>query len=125
MNGTERMALAGIALVVVGILTTSFHKVEIAWVTVAIMVALLLIGSIQRDDINKRIAANRTEQNAYLTMLLVQMTSDVVRAVKGMQITTVQWESHGGMMLNFKVMCIMVPQIRADHNGNTGLVHGS
>jgi DASS family divalent anion:Na+ symporter len=55
MNGTERMALAGIALVVVGILTTSFHKVEIAWVTVAIMVALLLIGSIQRDDINKRI----------------------------------------------------------------------
>ncbi len=55
MSGAERMALAGIALVVVGILTTSFHKVEIAWVTVAIMVALLLLGSIQRDDINKRI----------------------------------------------------------------------
>ncbi len=55
MNGTERMALAGIALVIVGILTTSFHKVEIAWVTVAIMVSLLLLGSIQRDDINKRI----------------------------------------------------------------------
>ena len=65
----------------------------------------------------------------YLTtgypLLLVQMTADVVRAVKGMQITTVQWESHGGMMLNFKVMCIMVPQLRADHNGNTGIVHGS
>lgn len=58
-------------------------------------------------------------------LLLVQMTQDVVRAVKGMNITTVQWESHGGMMLNFKVMCIYVPQIRADHNGNTGLVHGS
>lgn len=58
-------------------------------------------------------------------LLLVQMTSDVVRAVKGMQLTTVQWESHGGMMINFKVMCIMVPQIRCDHNSLTGIVHGS
>jgi uncharacterized linocin/CFP29 family protein len=59
------------------------------------------------------------------TMLLVQQTSDVVRAVVGMDITTLQWETHGGMMLNFKVMCIMVPQIRADHNNKTGIVHGS
>lgn len=58
-------------------------------------------------------------------LLLVQMTSDVVREVVGMDITTLQWESHGGLQLNFKVMAIMVPQLRADQNGNTGIVYGS
>jgi hypothetical protein len=59
------------------------------------------------------------------TLLMVQMTSDVVRAVNGMDITTVQWEAKGGMQLHFKVMCIYVPQIRADYNGNCGVVHGT
>lgn len=58
-------------------------------------------------------------------MVLVQMTSDVVREVMGMDLTTVQWESKGGMQLNFKVMAIMVPQLRADQNNNTGIVHGT
>lgn len=59
------------------------------------------------------------------TMVLVQMTPDVARMVVGMEITTVQWETMGGMEVNFKVMCILVPQIRADYNGNTGVVHGT
>jgi hypothetical protein len=29
------------------------------------------------------------------------------------------------MRIHFKVMAIMVPQLRADMNGNTGLVHGA
>ncbi len=40
-----------------------------------------------------------------------------------MDITTVQWESVGGMRLNFKVMAIQVPQLRADHYGNCGILH--
>lgn len=56
-------------------------------------------------------------------MILVQQTSDVIRLVMGMDITTIQWETHGGMRLNFKVMAIMVPQLRADFYGNTGIVH--
>jgi len=59
------------------------------------------------------------------SLILVQMTTDVVRMVIGMDITTVQWESHGGMMLNFKVMCVMLPQLRSDFYGNSGIVHGS
>lgn len=59
------------------------------------------------------------------TVLFVQMTSDVARAVDGMPITTVQWESQGGMRLNFKVMCIQVPQLRADFYGNCGIGHGT
>jgi len=58
-------------------------------------------------------------------LILVQQTSDVIREVVGMDITTVQWESMGGMRINFKVMAIMVPQLRADFNGNTGIVHAA
>jgi hypothetical protein len=64
----------------------------------------------------------------YLTnydAILVQLTSDVIRTVVGMELTTVQWESEGGMQQNFKVMAILVPQLRADFNGNSGIVHGS
>lgn len=57
--------------------------------------------------------------------VLVQMTSNVVRGVVGMNIVTVQWESHGGFLLNFKVMAILVPQLRSDQNDKTGIVHGS
>lgn len=59
------------------------------------------------------------------TLLLIQQTSDVARIVVGMDITTVQWESKGGMQLNFKVMTIMVPQLRSDYGSQTGIVHGS
>lgn len=63
----------------------------------------------------------------YLTgyqVVLVQQSSDVIRVIIGMDVTTLQWESHGGMQMNFKVMTIMVPQVRADPSGNSGIVHG-
>jgi hypothetical protein len=58
-------------------------------------------------------------------LIFVQLTSDVVREIMGLSITTVQWDTLGGMKKNFKVMAIMVPQLRADFNGNTGILHGS
>lgn len=58
-------------------------------------------------------------------LVLVQQSTDVLRLVLGMDVTTVQWETMGGMRLNFKVMAIMVPQLRADFNGNTGIVHAA
>lgn len=59
------------------------------------------------------------------SLLLVQQTPDVARAVIGMELTTLQWPSNGGMQQNFKVMAIMVPQLRADAIGQCGIVHGS
>jgi Family of unknown function (DUF6260) len=59
------------------------------------------------------------------TLILVQMTEEVARWVNGMDITTLQWESMGGMRVNFKIMCIQVPQLRADHYGNCGILHGT
>lgn len=59
------------------------------------------------------------------TFIFVQMTPDVARAINGMDITTVQWEAVGGMRLNFKVLCIQVPQIRADFYGNCGILQAT
>jgi Family of unknown function (DUF6260) len=64
----------------------------------------------------------------YLTgydCLLVEMTSEVIRLVIGLEIQTLQWDTIGGMLKNFKVLTIMVPQLRADINDNTGIVHGT
>lgn len=59
------------------------------------------------------------------TVLLVQMTSDVVRLVRGMPVQNIQWAEEGGMILKMKVMTIQVPQIRSDINGRSGIVHAS
>lgn len=58
-------------------------------------------------------------------LILVQKTTDVARAIVGMELVPVQWESMGGLQVNFKIMAILVPQLRKDYNGNTGIVHGS
>lgn len=62
---------------------------------------------------------------ANFDIILVQLQSDTVQMVNGMDITTVQWDSHGGMKKNFKVLTIQVPRIRRDFNGSGGIVHGA
>ena len=79
-----------------------------------------------RDRIKKMQDIKDVKQLDYLTgfdLILLQQTSDVARLVEGMGMTTLQWDSHGGMMKNFKVMVIWVPQVRCDFNSHTGLVH--
>jgi hypothetical protein len=56
-------------------------------------------------------------------VLFVQMTSDVVRLVRGMGIQNVQWQAEGNFVNRYKVMTIQVPQIRSDQNGKCGIVH--
>lgn len=58
-------------------------------------------------------------------MIMVQMTSDVARAIVGMRPTVVQWDAKGGLKKMFKVMAIMVPLIQADYNGRCGIVHAT
>jgi hypothetical protein len=58
-------------------------------------------------------------------VVLVQMTSDVVRIVNGMNISPVEWQEQGGMVLHYKVMGIKVPQIRATQASRCGVVHFS
>lgn len=65
----------------------------------------------------------------YLTsgyqLILVQMDSEVVQAINGLDITTVQWESQGGERINFKVMAIGVPLLKTPYNGVSGIQHGT
>jgi hypothetical protein len=56
-------------------------------------------------------------------VLLVQMTSDVVRLVRGIPLQNIEWNTEGGMITKFKVMTIQVPQIRSDQAGKCGIVH--
>jgi uncharacterized linocin/CFP29 family protein len=58
-----------------------------------------------------------------MQFIMVEKNPEVARAIVGMDITTVQWESQGGLQIDFKVMCILLVQVRADQNGNTGIVH--
>lgn len=56
-------------------------------------------------------------------VFLVQMTKDVVRLVRGMGITNVQWETEGKFLTKYKVLTIQVPQIRSDQSGRSGIIH--
>ena len=78
---------------------------------------ILEIGGIQDIKVSDTLAASN--------VLLVQAQSDTVRIVQGLGLKTVQWDVEGGMAVNFKVMAITVPQIRADQAGRCGIVHGS
>jgi hypothetical protein len=59
------------------------------------------------------------------TVIMIQMDPDTARAVNGMDLTTVMWDSTGGLRKNFKVMAINVAQLRADYNGNCGIAVGT
>ena len=58
-------------------------------------------------------------------VIMVQLTSDVVRLVRGMGMQNIEWKAEGGLVSHFKVMTIQVPQIRATQAGKSGIMHGA
>lgn len=56
------------------------------------------------------------------TKIWVDFGLDLVQAINGMEVTTVQYESKGGMQINFKVMGIQVPRLKSApvNTGTTG-----
>jgi hypothetical protein len=57
------------------------------------------------------------------TILMVQMTSDVVRIIRGLPLQNVQWGEEGNFVTKFKVLTIQVPQIRSDPERRSGILH--
>ncbi len=55
------------------------------------------------------------------TAYIFQLTRDVIDEVIGLQPTTVQWETQGGMQMHFKVMSIMVPRVRFTQTLQSGV----
>lgn len=57
------------------------------------------------------------------TVIMVQMTSDVVDIIDGIQPTVVQWDAMGGMVSHFKVMAILVPRVKSTFAAQSGIIH--
>jgi DASS family divalent anion:Na+ symporter len=51
----EWSALVAILFVMVGILTVTYHRVEIPWFSMTILMALLIFGSLSKEDINNKV----------------------------------------------------------------------
>jgi hypothetical protein len=58
------------------------------------------------------------------SLVIVEMTQNTIQAVTGMDITTVQWHTEGGFEIHFKVLCILLPRLKADYYGNCGILQG-
>ena len=57
------------------------------------------------------------------TLMMMQMTPDVMDLVVGMEPIVIMWSTHGGMVFNFKIMTIMVPRPKSTYAGQSGIVH--
>lgn len=58
-------------------------------------------------------------------VILMQMTSDVCDIVMGQAPTVIPWTSLDGFTIHNLVMSIMVPRVRADADGNSGICVGT
>lgn len=58
-------------------------------------------------------------------LLLVQHDRQYMEAINGMDITTLQWESKGGMQLNFRVLAIWVPLFKSPYSGVAPIIHAT
>ncbi len=55
------------------------------------------------------------------TAVMVTMRRDVVDLAIGQDLTVVEWESKGGLMLHFKVMAALAPRIKSDAAAGSGI----
>jgi hypothetical protein len=83
--------------------------------TLTIRERILKLGNIKGIKVVDRMPANN--------VVLVQMTSDVVRLVRGMGLTNIEWKTEGNFVNKYKVITIQVPQIRSDQSGQCGITH--
>lgn len=58
-------------------------------------------------------------------IIIFQLTEDVIKAVNGMDLRTLQWEEKGGLELLFKIMCIYVTRVDTNGNGDLGVMHAT
>lgn len=59
------------------------------------------------------------------SLILVQMTSDVVDWAQHMGVTVVEWMSDNGMVSFFRVIAVAAPRVKSDYNGRSGIVHAT
>jgi uncharacterized linocin/CFP29 family protein len=84
---------------------------------VTILQRLLQIPQIAGIEASEFLPAN--------TVIMIQMTTDVMDLVNGFAPTLVQWQEHAGMEFHFKVMAIMIPRMKWDALLRSGVAHFS
>ena len=84
---------------------------------------IMALGQISEIKVADRLAPGATQTVADHSVLLVQMTRDVVDLAIAQDVTTVSWQMYGGMQERFKVMACWVPRIKSDFDGRSGIVH--
>jgi hypothetical protein len=102
-----------------GALDTDYVGGATAWSGLTLRQRLLNIPDFQSVDVLDFLPL--TNWN----MVMVEMQPETVRAVIGMEPQVVRWEEYGGFELAHKAMCIMVPQVRPDSAGGSGIGHGT
>jgi uncharacterized linocin/CFP29 family protein len=55
--------------------------------------------------------------------VLVNMTSDVVDLAIGQDIAPVEWETKGGLVSHYKVLAAIIPRVKSDAAGRSGIAH--
>lgn len=58
-------------------------------------------------------------------VILVQMTNDVVDVIVGQPPTVIPWTSLDGFQIHNLIMAIMIPRVRSDYNGDSGVCIGT
>lgn len=74
---------------------------------------ILEMGSIQDIKVVDRLADD--------TVIMVQMTRDVVDVIDGMPMQNMEWSSEGGLVHHYKVMTIQIPRVKSDYNSRSGV----
>lgn len=59
------------------------------------------------------------------SVVLVQLTSDVVDLAIGQDVTAIQWAEMGGMLTQYRVMAALAPRIKFDSNNSCGVCHAT
>jgi hypothetical protein len=68
------------------------------------------------------------EMTDYLSgwqIVMFDLNSRTIRLLTGMELQPVSWEEPGGQAWNLKIMGILVPEVRTDVKGDTGIIHGT
>ena len=55
------------------------------------------------------------------TGVIVTMRRDVVDLAIGQELTVVEWETKGGLMMNFKVLTAIAPRVKSDAANGSGI----
>lgn len=75
--------------------------------------------------LNIRVADRMPNASTGQQIAMCQMTDDVVQIVNGQAPTVIPWTSLDGFTFYWLVMAIMIPRVRSDYDGNSGVCIGS